>query len=75
MVTSLPSISKITLEDIKFYSTYEMVSMDAQIVDDYEGVTNFYEDKKDLYKVLEYSTIIYKENSIIKNGKKINNML
>ncbi|MCI5880236.1 MAG: hypothetical protein MRZ34_05630 [Bacillales bacterium] len=31
--------------------------------------------KKDLYKVLEYSTIIYKENSIIKNGKKINNML
>lgn len=31
--------------------------------------------KKNLYKVLEYSTIIYKENSIIKNGKKINNML
>lgn len=31
--------------------------------------------KKDLYKVLEYSTIIYKENSIVKNGKKINNML
>ena len=31
--------------------------------------------KKDLYKVLEYSTIIDKENSIIKNGKKINNML
>lgn len=31
--------------------------------------------KKDLYKALEYSTIIYKENSIIKNGKKINNML
>lgn len=31
--------------------------------------------RKDLYKVLEYSTIIYKENSIIKNGKKINNML
>ena len=31
--------------------------------------------KKDLYKVLEYSTIIYKENSIIKNGKKINHML
>lgn len=45
--------SKITLEDIKFYSTYEMVSMDAQIVDDYEGVTNFYEDKRDLYKELE----------------------
>ena len=31
--------------------------------------------KKDLYKVLEYSTIIYKENSIIKNGKKVNSML
>lgn len=34
--------SKITLEDIKFYSTYEIVSMDAQVVDDYDDVNNFY---------------------------------
>ena len=34
--------SKLTHEDIKFYTTYEIVSMDAQVVDDYDDVTNFY---------------------------------
>lgn len=34
--------AKITMEDIKFYKTYEIVSMDAQVVDDYDDVENFY---------------------------------
>ena len=32
-------------------------------------------DRIGLLKIIEYSKIIYKENKIIKNGKKINNML
>jgi len=31
--------------------------------------------KEDLYKIIESSRVIYKENHIRKNGKKINNML
>jgi len=31
--------------------------------------------RDDLFKIIEYSKVIYKENHIRKNGKKINNML
>ena len=31
--------------------------------------------RDDLFKIIEYSKVIYKENNIRKNGKKINNML
>lgn len=31
--------------------------------------------KEDLYKIIESSKVIYKENHIRKNGKKLNNML
>ena len=34
--------AKITPEDVKIYSTYEIVSMDAQVVDEYDDVSNFY---------------------------------
>ena len=42
--------AKITLDDIKFYSTYEIVSMDAQVVDDYDDVSNFYMIEEDGYE-------------------------
>lgn len=42
--------AKITMEDIKFYSTYEIVSMDAQVVDDYDDVSNFYAIEEDGYE-------------------------
>lgn len=42
--------AKITLEDIKFYSTYEIVSMDAQVVDEYDDVSNFYMTEESGYK-------------------------
>lgn len=42
--------AKLTEHDIKFYTSYEMVSMDAQIVDDYDDVTNFYALEEDVYE-------------------------
>lgn len=50
--------SKITMEDIKFYSTYEMVSMNAQVDDDYDDVTNFYYDERDRYEECDNKIII-----------------
>ena len=44
--------SKISMEDIKFYSTYEIVSIDAQVNDDYDDVVNFYP-----YEEVEYDNI------------------
>ena len=42
--------AKITLDDIKFYSTYEIISMDVQVVDDYDDVSNFYSIEEDGYE-------------------------
>ena len=50
--------SKITLEDIKIYSTYEIVSMDAQVVDDYDDVGNFYSIEEEGYERVEIKDII-----------------
>lgn len=58
--------AKITLEDIKFYSTYEIVSMDAQVVDDYNDVSNFYAIEEDGYNRTTDNMTITK---IIKNLK------
>lgn len=63
--------NKLTKEDIKFYTTYEIVSMDAQVVDDYDDVTNFYFSDEDQYENLENKIII---ENILKNlSKYINN--
>ena len=45
--------SKLTFEDIKIYSTYEIVSMDAQVVDDYDDVSNFYCTEEEGYDRVE----------------------
>lgn len=60
--------AKITMDDIKFYSTYEIVSMDAQVVDDYDDVGNFYMTEEDGYEKTTNSMIIA---NIIKNLKNI----
>lgn len=60
--------SKITLEDIKFYSTYEIVSINAQVDDDYDDVTNFYFDERDLYEEANDRMII---ENIVKNLKEL----
>lgn len=52
--------AKITLEDIKFYSTYEIVSMDAQVVDDYEDVSNFYSVEETGYEQSDDKMTIHK---------------
>ena len=41
--------AKITLDDIEFYKTYDIVSMDAQVVDDYDDVNNFYSTEENGY--------------------------
>ena len=60
--------SKITMEDIKFYSTYEIVSINAQVDDDYDDVTNFYHDERDLYEESNDRMII---NNIIQSLKEL----
>ena len=60
--------AKITLEDIKFYSTYEIVSINAQVDDDYDDVTNFYFDERDLYEEANDRMII---DNIVKNLKEL----
>ena len=60
--------SKISLEDIKFYTTYEIVSMDAQVVDDYDDVSNFYSVEENGYEESDNKMII---NNIIKNLQNI----
>lgn len=63
--------SNLTLEDIKFYTTYEKISMDAQVVDEYDDVSNFYECEENQYEDLENRLII---KQIIDNlGKFIKN--
>lgn len=63
--------AKITLEDIKFYSTYEIVSMDAQVVDDYDDVSNFYAIEEDGYErtadKVTINKIINSLNTLIPN--------
>lgn len=56
--------NKLSEEDIKFYSTYEIISMDAQVVDDYDDVTNFYFSDEDQYENLENKLII---ENVLKN--------
>ena len=50
--------SKLTIEDIKFYTSYEIVSMDAQVVDDYDDVTNFYGVEEDCYEESDNKMVI-----------------
>lgn len=56
--------AKITLEDIKFYNTYEIVSMDAQVVDDYDDVSNFYSTEDEGYEQTNNQLLI---NNILNN--------
>lgn len=58
--------AKITMEDIKFYKSYEIVSMDAQVVDDYDDVSNFYAVKENGYEESNDRITI---NNIIKSLK------
>lgn len=58
--------AKITMEDIKFYKSYEIVSMDAQVVDDYNDVSNFYAVKENGYEESNDRITI---NNIIKSLK------
>ena len=58
--------SNISDEDIYIYTTYEIVSMDMQIVDDYEDVTNLYEDPKDEYQDLDNRLMLH---SVIRSLK------
>lgn len=58
--------AKITMEDIKFYKSYEIVSMDAQVVDDYDDVSNFYAIEENGY---EESNDRITLNNIIKSLK------
>lgn len=48
----------LTLEDIEFYTTYEKISIDAQVVDEYDDVSNFYECEEHQYEDLENKLII-----------------
>ena len=61
--------NKITDVDIEFYKNYEMVSMDAQVVDDYDDVHNFYFEEESGYDKVNNSmiinTILQKLNTII----------
>lgn len=50
--------NKLTDVDIEFYKNYEMVSMDAQIVDDYDDVYNFYFEEEPGYEKINNSIII-----------------
>lgn len=58
--------AKITMEDIKFYKSYEIVSMNAQVVDDYDDVSNFYAIEENGY---EESNDRITLNNIIKSLK------
>ena len=58
--------AKITMEDIKFYKSYEIVSMDAQVVDDYDDVSNFYAIEENGYEESNDRITI---NNIIKSLK------
>jgi RNA polymerase sigma factor (sigma-70 family) len=60
--------AKITPEDIKFYSTYEIVSMDAQVVDDYDDVSNFYMVEEDGYDRTDDKITI---NKIVRSLKEL----
>lgn len=59
---------KLSMDDIKFYSTYEIVSMDAQVVDDYDDVTNFYATEDSGFDETTDRMVI---NNIIKNLKRL----
>lgn len=50
--------SKLTQEDIKFYTSYEIVSMDAQVVDDYDDVSNFYSTDETGYELSDNKMVI-----------------
>lgn len=52
--------AKLTFEDIEFYKNYEIVSTDAQIVDDYDDVTNFYSVEEEGFEKSDNLTIINK---------------
>ena len=50
--------NKLTQDDIKFYVSYEIVSMDAQVVDDYDDVSNFYAIDEEGYEKSDNQMII-----------------
>lgn len=52
--------AKLTMNDIKFYKNYEIVSMDAQVVDDYDDVNNFYSVEEEGYERSDNNIIIQK---------------
>lgn len=52
--------AKLTMNDIKFYKNYEIVSMDAQVVDDYDDVNNFYSVEEEGYERSDNTMIIQK---------------
>ena len=51
----------------KFYKNYEMVSMDAQVVDDYDDVSNFYSIEEEGYERSDNNMIIQKILNSLKN--------
>ena len=59
--------AKLTMNDIKFYKNYEMVSMDAQVVDDYDDVSNFYSIEEEGYERSDNNMIIQKILNSLKN--------
>lgn len=52
--------SKISMDDIKFYNSYEIISMNAQVDDDYDDVTNFYANDEDGYERTDNISMINK---------------
>lgn len=60
--------AKISLEDIEFYKTYDIVSMDAQVVDDYDDVNNFYSTEELGYEQSNNKIAI---NNIMRNLKNL----
>ncbi len=55
---SFKTKNKLSDDDIKFYNSYEIVSIDAKVVDDYDDVTNFYFSEENQYENLENKIII-----------------
>lgn len=60
--------AKLSDEDIKFYTTYEILSMDVQVVDEYDNVSNFYAIEETGYEESDNRLLI---NNIIENLDKI----
>ncbi len=59
--------AKLTMNDIKFYKNYEIISIDAQVVDDYEDVNNLYAVDEEGYERSDNIQIIQKIFKSLKN--------